>query len=169
MSLSILTSMMTRVRRRVEARHSQLALPDVDLTGSVAVVTGSDTMTGQHTVRGLAERGARVIVASTNLEQAEAAAEDISDQNIRVIKCDLSSFASVRKFCRQVVEEEEKVDILINYAETFSTERVLTEDGQETVFQVTHLSLFLLTNLLMDKLKASEAARIINVSSVAHW
>ena len=122
-------------------------------------------MTGQHTVRGLAERGARVIMASTNLEQAE----DISDQNIRVIKCDLSSFASVRKFCRQVVEEEEKVDILINYAESFSTERVLTEDGQETMFQVNHLSLFLLTNLLMDKLKASEAARIINVSSVTHW
>ena len=65
--------------------------------------------------------------------------------------------------------EERKVDILINNATAFNTERELTEDGQELVFQVNHLSHFLLTNLLMDKLKASKAARIINVSSVGHW
>ena len=85
------------------------------------------------------------------------------------MKCDLASFASVREFCKQVDKEEKKVDILVNNAAAFSTTRVITEDGEEMVFQVNHLSHFLLTNLLMDKMKASKAARIINVSSVGHW
>ena len=104
-----------------------------------------------------------------NVKLAEAAAKEIGFPNVRVKECDLASFASVREFCRQVEKEERKVDILINNAAAFNTKRELTEDGQELVFQVNHLSHFLLTNLLMDKLKASKAARIINVSSVAHW
>ena len=104
-----------------------------------------------------------------NVKLAEAAAKEIGFPNVRVKECDLASFASVREFCRQVEKEERKVDILINNAAAFNTKRELTEDGQELVFQVNHLSHFLLTNLLMDKLKASKAARIINVSSVGHW
>ena len=84
-------------------------------------------------------------------------------------KCDLASFASVREFCRQIGKEEKKVDILINNAGMFASKRTLTEDGQEAVFQVNHLGHFLLTNLLLDKLKAAKAARIINVSSTGHW
>ena len=95
--------------------------------------------------------------------------EDIGLPNIKVKKCDLASFASVREFCRQVCKEEKKIDILINNAGMFSTQRTLTDDGQETVFQVNHLGHFLLTNLLLDKMKAAKAARIINVSSVGHW
>ena len=110
-----------------------------------------------------------LIFVDRNLERAKAAADDIGLPNIKVKKCDLASFASVREFCRQINREERKIDILINNAGMFSTERTLTEDGQETVFQVNHLGHFLLTNLLLDKLKASKAARIINVSSVGHW
>ena len=139
--------------------------PEVSLDGIVAVVTGPQTEGGKETVRGLALRGARVILAS----KTEAEDADLELPNVRKIKCDLASFASVREFCRQVEKEERKVDILINNAAAFNTKRELTEDGQELVFQVNHLSHFLLTNLLMDKLKASKAARIINVSSVAHW
>ena len=168
MSYFGLADMLDNVVRRLQGPRTDLVLPEVDLTGSVAVLTGASTVTGQEMVRALARRGARVIVAARNVEDVKAAAEDIDLQDIRVIKCDLASFRSVREFCRQV-EEEEKVDILINNAETFSTERVLTEDGQDTVFQVNHLSRFLLTNLLLDKLKASKAARIINVSNVPCW
>ena len=89
--------------------------------------------------------------------------------NIKVRRLDLSSFSSVRDFCRQVSLEEEKIDLLINNAGMFSMERSLTEDDQEMQFQVNHLGPFLLTNLLLDKLKAAKAARIINVSSIAHW
>ena len=104
-----------------------------------------------------------------NLEAAEAAADEIGSANVSVKKCDLASFASVREFCRQIRREERKVDILINNAGMFASKRTLTEDGQEMVFQVNHLGHFLLTNLLLDKLKAAKAARIINVSSVGHW
>ena len=106
---------------------------------------------------------------SRNVKLAEEAANDIGLPNLKVKKCDLASFASVREFCRQVDREEKKVDILVNNAAAFNTKRELTGDGQEMVFQVNHLSHFLLTNLLMDKLRASKAARIINVSSLGHW
>ena len=166
MSYFGLADMLDNVVRRLQGPRTDLVLPEVDLTGRVAVLTGASTVTGQEMVRALARRGAKVIVAARNVEDVKATAEDI---DLRVVKCDLASFTSVREFCRQVEEEEEKVDILINNAETFSTERVLTEDGQDTVFQVNHLSRFLLTNLLLDKLKASKAARIINVSNVPCW
>ena len=109
------------------------------------------------------------LLMSRNVKLAEEAANDIGLPNLKVKKCDLASFASVREFCKQVEREEKKVDILINNAAAFDTKRVLTEDGQETVFQVNHLSHFLLTNLLLDKMKAAKAARIINVSSLGHW
>ena len=166
MSYFGLADMLDNVVRRLQGPRTDLVLPEVDLTGRVAVLTGASTVTGQEMVRALARRGAKVIVAARNVEDVKATAEDI---DLRVVKCDLASFTSVREFCRQVEEEEEKVDILINNAVTFSTERVLTEDGQDTVFQVNHLSRFLLTNLLLDKLKASKAARIINVSNVPCW
>jgi len=145
-------------------------LPDVDLTGKVAIVTGANTGIGKETARGLATRGATVILACRNVKKGEAAAKEIGGRAVRVIKCDLASFASVREFCRQVSREEKKVDILINNAGMVTMKRELTEDGQEMQFQSNHLGHFLLTNLLLEKMKASrEGARIINVSSVAHW
>merc|ERR1719428_2026743 len=87
------------VRNWSQGRQTDWKLPDVDLTGSVAIVTGSNTGIGKETVRGLAQRGAKVIMACRNLE---AAADDIGLPNITVKKCDLASFASVREFCRQI-------------------------------------------------------------------
>jgi len=161
--------MLEHLRNWSQSRQTDWKLPEVDLTGSVAIVTGANRGIGKETARGLAVRGAKVIMACRNVELAEAAAAEIGLPNVRVIKCDLASFASVREFCKQVDMEEDKVDILINNAAAFSTKRIITEDGQEMVFQVNHLSHFLMTNLLMDKMKASKAARIINVSSVGHW
>ena len=74
-----------------------------------------------------------------NLELATATAKDIGLPNIKVMKCDLASFASVREFCMKVIKEERKVDILVNNASAFSTKRVVTEDGQEMVFQVSQM------------------------------
>ena len=74
----------------------------------------------------------------------------------------------MREFCRQINKEERRVDFIINNAGVFVFQRTLTEDGQELQFQTNHLGHFLLTNLLMEKLKASKrGARIINVASVA--
>ena len=157
------------VKDLLKAGDSPSALPLVDLAGSVAIVTGSNTGIGKETVRGLVVRGATVIMACRDLDKARQAAEEIGAENIKVRKCDLASFSSVRQFCQQIQEEEQKIDILVNNAGVFSMERSLTEDNQDLQFQVNHFGHFLLTNLLIDKLKAAKAGRIINVSSVAHW
>jgi len=167
--LSGLTEQLEGLRNWMQNRDDDFELPKVDLTGTVAIVTGANRGIGKETAKGLAKMGAKVIIACRNVTKAQEAIREIGLSNIRVIKCDLASFASVRQFCKQVDREEKKVDILINNAAAFNTERVLTEDGQEMVFQVNHLSHFLMTNLLMDKLKASRGARIINVSAVGHW
>ena len=110
----------------------------INLSGCVAIVTGANTGIGKETARGLHDRGAKVIMACRNIEKAEEAAKDIAPGsiNLKIKKCDLSSFASVREFCRQIVKEEKKVDILINNAGMVTYERQLTEDGQEMQFQV---------------------------------
>jgi len=163
--------MLNNLKLRSQGLDPDYKLPNVDLTGCVAIVTGSNTGIGKETARGLAVRGAKVILACRNVEKAEEAAKDIAPGsiNVKVKKCDLSSFASVREFCRQINKEERRVDFIINNAGVFVFQRTLTEDGQELQFQTNHLGHFLLTNLLMDKLKASKkGARIINVASVAH-
>ena len=83
-------------------------------------------------------------MACRNIEKAEEAAKDIAPGsiNLKIKKCDLSSFASVREFCRQIVKEEKKVDILINNAGMVTYERQLTEDGQEMQFQVKSKTFF---------------------------
>ena len=120
------------------SQNCKILLFQIDLTGCVAIVTGSNTGIGKETVRGLHDRGAKVIMACRNLEKAEEAAKDIAagSINIKIKKCDLASFASVREFCRQIIKEERKVDILINNAGMVTYERQLTEDGQEMQFQV---------------------------------
>ena len=144
-------------------------LPDVDLAGKVAIVTGANTGIGKETARGLAVRGASVVLACRNVRKGEEAAKEIGGRAVRVKELNLASFASVREFCRQINREEKKIDILINNAGMVTMNRELTEDGQEMQFQSNHLGHFLLTNLLLDKIKAAKNARIINVSSVAHW
>merc|ERR1719357_1208114 len=143
-------------------------LPSESLQGKVCIVTGANTGIGKETARGLADRGATVILACRSVERGQEAAKEIGGL-VRVKKCDLASFASVRKFCEEVNREEKKVDILINNAGMVTMSREITEDGQEMQFQSNHLGHFLLTNLLLNKLKASNDARIVNVSSVAHW
>lgn len=166
-----LCDMLTYVKHTMNGIDTSYQLPQIDLTGCVAIVTGANTGIGKETVRGLHDRGAKVIMACRNIDKAEEAVKDIAagSINLKIKKCDLSSFASVREFCRQIIKEERRVDILINNAGMVTYQRQLTEDGQEMQFQVNHLGHFLLTNLLLDKLKASKrGGRIINVSSVGH-
>ena len=144
-------------------------LPNESLKGKVCIVTGANTGIGKETARGLADRGATVILACRSVERGQDAAREIGGF-VRVKKCDLASFASVRKFCEEINKEERKVDILINNAGMVTMSRQLTEDGQEMTFQSNHLGHFLLTNLLLGKLQAAkDGARIVNVSSSAHW
>ncbi|PNJ01879.1 retinol dehydrogenase 13 isoform X2 [Pongo pygmaeus] len=106
------------------------------------------------------------------MEKCEAAAKDIRGEtlnhHVNARHLDLASLQSIREFAAKIIEEEERVDILINNAGVMRCPHWITEDGFEMQFGVNHLGHFLLTNLLLDKLKASAPSRIINLSSLAH-
>jgi len=87
---------------------------------------------------------------------------------VEVMQLDLASFKSVRRFAEELARKESKLDILVNNAGVAFGPRNITDDGEEQVFQVNHLGHFLLTNLLLDLLKAAPEARVVNLSSVAH-
>lgn len=110
-----------------------------------------------------------MILACRNEEKATKAAKDIiaesGSDKVLVRILDLSSFESVRAFAKLFIETEERLDILVNNAGLAGSYQV-TKDGYESIFQVNYLSHFLLTLLLMEKLKKSAPSRIVNVSSV---
>ena len=110
-------------------------------------------------------------MACRDEQRATDAAKDIiaktGSDKVLVRIVDLSSFESVRAFAKLINETEERLDILVNNAGLGGNYR-LTEDGYESVFQVNYLSHFLLTLLLLDKMKKSAPSRIVNVSSQAH-
>ncbi|XP_074076105.1 retinol dehydrogenase 13 isoform X2 [Macrotis lagotis] len=114
----------------------------------------------------------RVILACRDLDKCEAAAKEIRgdtlNHHVDARLLDLASLKSIRAFAKKIMEEEERVDILINNAAVMRCPHWTTEDGFEMQMGVNHLGHFLLTNLLLEKLKASGASRVINVSSLAH-
>lgn len=146
---------------------------DISAAGKTIVVTGCNRGIGRSTVVDLAKRGASIIMACRNVEAASKVADEIKSEtgnvNISVIKLDLSSFASIQKAVDEINAKHEKIDVLINNAGIYgSDERKITEDGNEMHFQSNHLGPFLLTMLLLPKLKGSSPSRIVNVSSEAH-
>ena len=139
--------------------------------GKTAIVTGANTGIGKETALDFAKRGARVILACRDEEKAKDAARDLVAETgsdkvvVRIV--DLASFGSVRAFAKLINETEERLDILVNNAGLAGSYRV-TEDGYESIFQVNYISHFLLTLLLIEKMKKSAPSRIVNVSSMAH-
>ncbi|XP_030623119.1 retinol dehydrogenase 12 [Chanos chanos] len=144
----------------------------VRLDGKTVIITGANTGIGKETARDLAKRGARIIMACRDLEKAEMARreilEDSGNQNVVVSKLDLSDTKSVREFADFINREERQVNILINNAGIMMCPYSKTADGFEMQFGVNHLGHFLLTYLLLDLIKKSAPARIVNVASVAH-
>ena len=142
------------------------------MDGKTVIITGANTGIGKETALDLANRGARVIVACRDEKKATIAVDDIKkktkNQNVIFKKLDLASLASVRQFSEEILQEEEHIDVLINNAGVMYPPYTLTEDGFELQFGVNHLGHFLLTNLLLDRIKQSTPSRIVNVSSLAH-
>ncbi|NXJ04204.1 RDH12 dehydrogenase, partial [Odontophorus gujanensis] len=141
------------------------------LDGKVAVITGANTGIGKETARELARRG-KVIIACRDLAKAEAAASEIraetENQEVIVKKLDLADTRSIREFANSFLAEEKELHILINNAGVMLCPYSKTADGFEMHLGVNHLGHFLLTFLLLERLKQSAPARIVNVSSLAH-
>ncbi|KAL4657269.1 retinol dehydrogenase 12-like isoform X1 [Arapaima gigas] len=142
------------------------------LPGKTVIITGANTGIGKETARDLAKRGARIIMACRDTAKAEAAQkeiiEDSGNQDVVVRRLDLSDTKSIREFAEAVNKDEKHINILINNAGVMMCPYAKTADGFEMQFGVNHLGHFLLTYLLVDLIKRSAPARIINVSSMAH-
>ncbi|XP_062183241.1 short-chain dehydrogenase TIC 32, chloroplastic-like [Phragmites australis] len=149
----------------------------VDASHLTAIVTGATNGIGKETARVLALRGAKVIIAARTLESGMKVKESLADQvpnsKLHVMEMDLSSLSSVRSFGRSFNSSHKHLNILINNAGIMACPFQLSKDGIERQFATNHVGHFLLTNLLLDKLKSTARetgvqGRIINVSSVAH-
>ncbi|XP_030632265.1 dehydrogenase/reductase SDR family member 13b.1 [Chanos chanos] len=142
----------------------------VKLHGKTVIITGSNTGIGRATAVDLARRGARVILACRNQVRAEAAVAIVKREsrsnNVVFMHLDLASLKSVRAFAENFLKTESRLDLLINNAGIYM--QGTTEDGLGLMFGVNHLGHFLLTNLLLERLKECGPSRIVNVSSLGH-
>ncbi|HEY8513938.1 MAG TPA: SDR family oxidoreductase [Candidatus Binatia bacterium] len=139
--------------------------------GKVAIVTGATSGIGRATAFGLARRGATVGIVCRDRAKAEATAREIREQTgaaIDVFLADLASQAQIRRVAGEILARYPRIHVLINNAGVVNLQRTTTEDGIETVFAVNHLAYFLLTLLLLERLRESAPARIVNVGSDAH-
>lgn len=138
----------------------------------VYLITGATAGIGLATARALAERGGKVVLVGRNPQKGAATLAALQEQtgNSRLdyLNADLSSQAEVRRLAAAFQERCNRLDVLINNAGGAFLRRELTVDGIERTFALNHLSYFLLTNLLLDTLKASAPSRIVNVSSGSH-
>ena len=140
--------------------------------GKTCLVTGANAGIGKATSTGLARMGATVVMVCRSRERGETALAEIAAKtgspNLDLLIADLSSQGSIRKLARTVISRYPNLHVLINNAGTITNRRRLTVDGIETQVAVNHLAPFLLTDLLLDTLKASAPARVVTVSSQVH-
>ena len=143
-----------------------------DLSGRHFLVTGANTGIGKETARGLAKRGARVTLAGRSEDKTRAAMADIaaetSGADLEFLQLDLSDFESVRKAASEFLARDEPLHVLINNA-GLAGGKGMTASGFEMTFGTNHMGPFLLTQLLLDRLKEADAARIVNVASTMHY
>ena len=137
------------------------------------VITGATSGIGYQTALQLAHKKYRLILVCRNMEKANLARNRILDEapaaHIDLIHTDLSIQQQIRRAGSEIVQLTSKLDVLVNNAGTWNSQRKITEDGVEEVFAVNHLSYFLVTHLLYPLLALSENARIINLSSDSHF
>jgi NAD(P)-dependent dehydrogenase (short-subunit alcohol dehydrogenase family) len=138
----------------------------------VAVVTGASSGIGLYTALGLARAGMRVIMAGRDRGRTDAARRLVTERSgsdrVEVALADFSRLADVRRLAKEILAAHDRLDVLVDNAGLVSPRYRLSADGFELTFAVNHLAPFLLTNLLLDRLKASAPARIVTVASEAH-
>jgi len=139
------------------------------MQGKVCIVTGANSGIGKATALGLAQMGATVVMVCRNQIRGEEAQNEIKEKSgngaVDLMLADLASLASIRQLAENIHRRYQQVHVLINNAGVANLTRRETIDGFEMEFAVNYLAPFLLTHLLLDKLKASTPARIVNVSS----
>jgi len=143
-----------------------------DMKGKIVLITGGCGGIGFQTALELSRAGATTVVVCREPAQCEVARESFAaeggGESTEALACDLASQRQIRALADAFKSRHDRLHVLINAAATVPARRTLTEDGLEMQFAVNHLAYFLLTTLLLDVLKASAPARIVNVSSGLH-
>lgn len=144
-----------------------------DLAGKTYIVTGANTGIGKVTAKELARRGARVVLACRSKSKTEPVIEEIKqetgNQQVDFVALDLSDLKSVRACAEQLLAKEPKIHGLINNAGLVAKRGAKTVDGYQMTFGTNHLGHYLLTRLLLDRMKQTGEARIVNVASHSHY
>lgn len=142
------------------------------MTDRSVIITGANTGIGKATAVGLARDGMQVVITSRDRARGNAAVEEIRAESgsdrVEVMELDLADLASVRTFADAYLASHNRLDVLVNNAGVVQGSRTQTRDGFETTFGVNHLGPFLLTQLLLDRIRESAPSRIVVVSSHAH-
>ena len=142
------------------------------MNNKTVIVTGADSGIGKATTIALARKQYHVVMVSPNPQKGKAAQDEIitlsNNKKVDFLLCDFTSQEQVRQLAAKILKQYDKIDILINNAGMLAKERVITVDGYESTFAINHLAPFLLTNLLLDRIKATPNSRIITLSSDGH-
>lgn len=142
------------------------------MKGKIALVTGFTAGIGKVTARELARKGATVVAVARDAARGQAAVEEIRGEtgngDVHLLTGDLSSQADVRRLAAEFRQKYDRLHVLVNNAGAVLAERKVTADGVEATFATNHLGYFLLTDLLLDVIKASAPARIVSVASELH-
>jgi len=143
-----------------------------DMTGKTVVITGANSGIGLETAVALARAGAKTVITARDRTRGETAVTDIRARSgrddVELVHFDLGSIASVRQGAADILARYDHIDVLVNNAGVVLSDRRETEDGFEATFAVNHLGPFVLTELLLERIKSSAPARIVNVASTAH-
>lgn len=149
-----------------------MSLINTSMQGKICLVTGANSGIGKETALRLAEMGATVVMVCRDRARGEAAQNEIKTRSgndaVDLLLADLSSQQSIHQLADDFKQRYSQLHILINNAGVVMLRRHETADGLEMIFAVNQLAPFLLTNLLLDTIKASAPARIVNVSSESH-
>lgn len=147
----------------------QKSFADMNLSGKTIVFTGGTDGMGREAVNKLAKMNAQIFLLARNEQKTKRVIGELSqltgNKNVIYIPCDLASQESIRKSARTILTSCQKIDLLINCAGINVATRQVNNDGYEKNWAINHLGPFLLTNLLLERLKESAPARIINLSS----
>jgi retinol dehydrogenase-14 len=142
------------------------------MNGKICLVTGASSGIGKATALGLAKLGATVVIVCRDTARGETARAEIvqksGSNSVDLLLADLSSQEEIRRLASEYKSKYQQLHVLINNAGVYYTKRHVTVDGLEAMFAVNYLAHFLLTNLLLDIIKRSAPARIINVAGAYH-
>ncbi len=143
-----------------------------DMRGKTVVITGATDGVGKQAALRLAEAGASLVLVSRNAEKGRSVVESLrrqaQNQHIEFLQADLSRLDDVRRVAADIRARCDRLDVLLNNAGAIFMQRAESADGIEMTWALNHLNYFLLTHELIDLLKASAPARIVNVASAAH-